>query len=545
LAKPLWHPSKDLSGGEMQRMAIAGVVAMQPQLLLLDEPTSMLDAHSAASVRETVRVEVEARKQTLIVVEHRFEHWLPLVDRVLVLNHDGELILDGEPNAVINGNRRELIELGLWLPGMPAPEPKLIDLGVRARGALTVLTGKSGAGKTTELKRRLADDPLTKTIMTGAGYVPQQAELTIIGNTVFESANLTAKLAAQGHGIEQTEPKRHTEYLLSVLGVADLSEANPYEISGGEQRRVAMATALAHWPLVLYLDEPTVGQDRDSWSAIVGAILSARAAGVKITLATHDPDLIAYADEVIEISPEVFEVAEPQKPVVSGLAVMITPLLLLIGSMAVTSVARGVSTLLVALVSGLILAGFGLKVQQPKVLVPGLVGIASIGFSNWYLSAALAPESGAIAAMRVAVFVLPGILLATQLRAIPFGDQLGQVLRLPARPVVAASAAMQKLVGLLDLWHELRFIHELRGLRIGRGPVARVKEFTRLVFALLLQAIRGAGITAVAMDARGFSRRAESASGKRTWAEAPQRGSLDWLVLGLAALVSVAPIFLV
>ena len=545
LDKPLWHPSTDLSGGEMQRMALAGVVAMQPNLLLLDEPTSMLDAYSAAVVRDSVRAELEARRQTLIVVEHRFESWLPLVERVLVLNRDGELILDGAPDSIIKGHRAELIELGLWLPGMPAPEPQVIDLGIRTRGTLTVLTGRSGAGKTTELKRRLAADPLAKTILTGAGYVPQQAELTIIGNTVIDSANLTAKLAAGGLGVNESEAKRHTQFLLRALGVAELETANPYEISGGEQRRVAMATALAHWPMVLYLDEPTVGQDRDSWAAVVGAILSARAAGVKITLATHDPDLIAHADEVIEISPEVLPPVEPAKPLVSGLVAMIAPLLLLIGSMSVTSIARGLVALGLAAAAGVLLAGLGFKVKQPKVLIPGIIGIASIGISNWYLSADLAAETGVIAAMRVALLVLPGILLATQLRAIPFGDQLGQILRLPPRPVVAASASMQRVTGLLRLWGELRFIHELRGLRIGRGPVARVEEFARLVFALLLQAIRGAGTTAVAMDARGFSRRSETAAGNRTWAQAPQRGKLDWVVLVLAAIAAIAPLVLV
>lgn len=101
---------------------------------------------------------------------------------------------------------------------------------------------------------------------------------------------------------------------------------------------------------------------------------------------------------------------------------------------------------------------------------------------------------------------------------------------------------MQKVAGLLDLWRELRFIHEIRGLRMGRGLVARAQQFARLVFALLLQAIRGAGTTAVAMDARGFSRRANAESGRRTWAEGPQRGKLDWLVLGLAVVTALAPL---
>ena len=131
------------------------------------------------------------------------------------------------------------------------------------------------------------------------------------------------------------------------------------------------------------------------------------------------------------------------------------------------------------------------------------------------------------------------LLLATQLRPIPLGDQLGQSLRLPARPVVAAVAAMQRIESLLGLWSELRFIHSIRGLSIGNTPWMRVSEFSRMVFALLIQAIRGAAVMAVAMNSRGFS--AGRRGSKRTWAEPPKRGRLDWLVLGLSAIAAAAP----
>ena len=155
LAKPLAHPSTDLSGGEMQRMAFAGVLAMRPNLILLDEPTSMLDPVSAASVRAAVRERVSKTKATMIVIEHEFAEWLPLVERILVLNHSGELIFDGEPGHILSKNQDELQELGLWLPNLRAPEAAPVELGSNSGGRITVLTGASGAGKTTELKRRL------------------------------------------------------------------------------------------------------------------------------------------------------------------------------------------------------------------------------------------------------------------------------------------------------------------------------------------------------------------------------------------------------
>jgi energy-coupling factor transport system ATP-binding protein len=538
LKLPLERPSVDLSGGEMQRMAFAGVVAASPKLLLLDEPTSMLDAESAESVRRSVEQQLRQTEATLLVVEHRFEGWLPLVNRMLVLNQQGQLILDGEPAALIREHSEQLLQLGIWVPGMTDPEVPELNFGDFDRGRITVLTGASGAGKTTELKRRMRDDPYSASIQLGAGYVPQQAELTIIGSTVFESAHFTAKRAAIGLGIAADFAIARTWAALKALGVDHLADKNPYEISGGEQRRVALATALAAHPMSLYLDEPTVGQDRESWSAIVGAIRGARRAGIKVTIATHDQAIVKLADEVVEIVPSSTQSQSSQqlKPLISGLAILIAPLLLLLGSMAITNVTKGLFGLSLLTVATLLLFAGGFRFHRPKAFIPGLIGIASIGLSNWYLSPALNPQTGITAALRVAMFVLPGIALAVELRPIALGDQLGQVLRLPARPVVAAVGAMQRMGAQIAMWQELRFIHKIRGHLPGRGPINRARYFGQLVFAQLVRAIRSAGTTAVAMDARGFSRRPVNA--RRTWALAAKRAKLDAIVLVSAAVIA-------
>lgn len=538
LAKSLEHPSTDLSGGEMQRMAFAGVVVSKPDLLLLDEPTSMLDPESALAVRESVRKHLEATGATLLVVEHRFEDWLPLVDRLLVLNDQGQLILDGEPHAILRDHPKQLVELGIWVPGQKSPEPLALDFGRFESGRITALTGRSGAGKTTELKRRMREDPYSSSIQLGAGYLPQQAELTILGNTVFESAHYTAKRAAEGLGVDAFEAEEHTRAVLQGLRVGHLLDKNPYEVSGGEQRRVALATALAQRPQSLYLDEPTVGQDRDSWAAIVGAILAARKAGIKVTIATHDQALIELADTVTRIEPKLEAPKAPEAPALSGLAIFAAPLILLAGSMAITSVAKGLIALASIGLSAAMLLALGFRFGTLKTLAPGLVGVASIGLSNWYLSETMNPITGLTAALRVATFILPGIVLAAALKPIPLGDQLGQVLRLPARPVVAALSAMQRLKAQLDLWDELRFIHRLRGVDSGRGPIGRLRQFSQLVFAQLVQSIRSAGTTAVAMDSRGFSRIPDS--GKRTWAKPPIWGRLDGFALGAAVVTALS-----
>ena len=520
LAKPLEHPSTDLSGGEMQRMAFAGVLAMRPKLILLDEPTSMLDQLSAASVRTAVSEQVSKTSATMIVVEHEFAEWLPLVERMLVLNQNGELILDGEPNQIIAQHRDELLRLGLWLPNLEAPAPALIDLGNASGGRITVLTGASGAGKTTELKKRLSNAVSKRTASkssTVIGYLPQQSELTFVGDSI----------------IEATEQ-------LTKLGISHLVGRNPYEISGGEQRRLALANALSNHPAELFLDEPTVGQDRGAWSEIIGAIIAAKSAGTKLTIATHDPRLIEIADDIVEIRPDLSatEAIENQPAPVSALAILGAPILLLLGSMRVTSISAGLAMLAALAVAAAILGIAGYRIKSYMPLIPGLIAVASIGLSNWYLSVDLKPETGLVAAMRVAAFVFPGILLASGLRPIAMGDQLVQWLRLPARPVVAAVAAMQRLKNLIATWDELRLIHDLKVRRREPGMVARMSVWFGLVFGLLVQSIRSAGSAAVAMDSRGFS---SASMRNRTWAKNAVWGRLDWLVLLLALVAATAP----
>ena len=549
--KPLQSSSTDLSGGEMQRVALAGVLALQAGLLLLDEPTSMLDIESAKSVRSAVLSALSKEGQTLILAEHRFDDWLRDMDRILVLSSKGELLFDGPPIEVLEAHRTKLLELGIWIPGEPAPIPESAITPPRnsaegsAKGSITVLTGNSGAGKTTLLKQMLRSDPAAKTILDGVGFVPQQPELTVVGDSVFESANFTARLAAKGLGIDAAESDAHTHQLLKDLGLNELEEQNPYEISGGEQRRLAVATAFSHYPRSAYLDEPTVGQDREAWSAIVGSIIAARDAGTQIVIASHDEDLISLADEVVKIVPEISSPVTPKPALVSGFAIIASPLILLVGSMGITTVRAGLTSILAWAAFWIAFSLFGLKLKiglkfkAPKIMIAPIIGVLSIGLSNWYLSAGFALESGMTAALRVASFVFPGVLLASKLRPYRLGDQLAQTLRLPTRPVIAAMVAMERISFFTGMWSEIRFIQGIRGVTIHKGLVSRVRSSVLITFAMLIQAIRGAGTTAVAMDARGFS--AEQMTERRTWAEPAKFGRLDLPVIIASVLVSSLP----
>ncbi|GAA2073551.1 ATP-binding cassette domain-containing protein [Aeromicrobium halocynthiae] len=339
------HPTDALSGGELQRLALAGALAMRPGLLLLDEPTSMLDAVNAASVRAAVTDVVEATGATLLVVEHRIEPWLEVVDRVVVLGRDGSVRADTDPQAFVREWRDALGDLGVWMPGLPAPAPQVLpddlvrpaepaepiavrDLAVTlvrrsvqgsvrttalqgldadlAPGRLHAVTGPSGAGKSTLVSVLAGLQEPTRGTAGGrheltsaalarcSAWVPQQPEHGILSRTVAEEVALTA--TATGRAVD-------VEAVLDHLGLTALAGSHPYRLSGGEQRRLALASALAHRPGTVLLDEPTVGQDRTTWAAVAGWAVSAAEAGALVATATHDADLVALADDVLPLAP--------------------------------------------------------------------------------------------------------------------------------------------------------------------------------------------------------------------------------------------------
>jgi energy-coupling factor transporter ATP-binding protein EcfA2 len=336
LRLPLRTPTSHLSGGQKQRLALAGVLAMRPGIVLLDEPTANLDPEGVAEVREAVGRLVERTGATLVVVEHRTAVWADLVDRVVVLEPGAGVRSDGPPVEVLVEEGERLARSGVWVPGgtpllpvLPAapvgdtllrgerlvvgrdrrPVLALADPVEVAQGAALAVTGPNGSGKST-LALALAGllPPLAGSLAAApalaAGADPSpirwsSRELLSRIGTVFQNpehqflaSDVAAELAVgpRALGLPPAAVDVRVGELLDRLGLAALASANPFTLSGGEKRRLSVATALATRPRLLVLDEPTFGQDPGTWRELVLLLRELLGEGIGLVAVTHDAD---------------------------------------------------------------------------------------------------------------------------------------------------------------------------------------------------------------------------------------------------------------
>jgi energy-coupling factor transporter ATP-binding protein EcfA2 len=337
-----------LSGGEQQRLALAGALVGRPGLLVLDEPTANLDPAGAAAVRETVRRVLDDSGATLLLVEHRVEEALDLVDRVVVLAPGGGLIADGPPEAVFRESGDALAAQGVWVPGAHdrlgglrrttsagAGGPVLTGRGLslthpgagRATleavdaelrcGQAVALTGRNGAGKTTlamvlaglvrpdrgDVRMTGTDRPLhrwrARDLVRRVGTVFQDPEHQFVTNRVEDELALGPRRV----GAPDADIAARVGELLERLRLSHLAVANPYTLSGGEKRRLSVATALATAPDVLVLDEPTFGQDARTWHELLELCRELRDEGRALLTVTHDEAFVhALADRRMVLS---------------------------------------------------------------------------------------------------------------------------------------------------------------------------------------------------------------------------------------------------
>ena len=639
LSVPLDHSTTELSGGQKQRLALASILAMGPGLLLLDEPTANLDPSGVAEVRAAVEKVVERTGATVVVVEHRVDVWASLVDRVIVVA-DGAIAADGPLDEVLAQQGEALRERGIWLPGDdvaaevgPAPEvapassdatpiARVTDLTIGydasapvrsgidvtiERGVSTCIVGANGAGKSTfaltlagllpplegavevETSDGTAGDPhewSSKQLLGRMSMVFQEPEYQFLAATVAEELAIGPRAA----GMTDEEIAPLVDEHLEALGLTKLARANPMTLSGGEKRRLSVATALISAPELLILDEPTFGQDRGTWLGLVRLLRAALERGVTLVSITHDPAFVAAmgqrvidlgqvgsrgaaladcADEAEATSPDRADSEGPRverkempassrgaragerrgmrgllartNPVARVLALFVatTPLLATIDPVS-AGVALALELALIPL-SGVSARSFFLKATPLLVAAP--LGALSMllyavpgGTVYWQLGPAAISEHSIWLAIgigiRMCAIVIPAIALLDRIDPTDMGDGLAQIVRLPARPVLASLAGARMTALMAADWKALERARRARGV----GDASRIRSFLRGAFSLLVFALRRSGKLATTMEARGFG-----AEGTRTWARVSRLRVSDAVLMAVAvALPAIA-----
>ena len=294
-----------LSGGERQRVAVAAVLAGEPEILALDEPTSQLDQAGAALLASVIS-EAAAAGRCVVVAEHRSGR-LPVPDRLVHLDR-GRIVGAAPGEAAAGAARRSRPGVPgsghpMWsltaVSAGPGDVPVLdgVDLA-GASGEVVALVGANGSGKTT-LLRVVAGllRPLSGRALRRGGrvaYLPQDPGSLLHRRSVAAEVRQTLRWSASS---EDPGP------LLATLGLDDLLERDPRDLSGGQRQRAALAAVLAGAPSLVLLDEPTRGMDAAARAALISVVSALADAGTAVVLATHDPDLAwAVSDRVVQVA---------------------------------------------------------------------------------------------------------------------------------------------------------------------------------------------------------------------------------------------------
>lgn len=342
----------ELSGGQKQLLNLAAIMAMQPSVLILDEPTSQLDPIAAGEFLATVGRINRELGTTVLLTEHRLGEVFPLSDRVLVMDR-GKLLCDGAPREVGEQLRRKGHSMFLAMPApmriwaavpnamecpvtvrdgrdwlrryaeshalrgtlpkkaaAPEGEPVLIlrdvwfkyeknlpdvirglTLTVR-KGEFLALLGGNGTGKTTALSLMagLRKSYRGTVVASGRiGVLPQNPQTLFVKKTVREDLGEILRESR----LTREERERKIGYVARLCRLEELLERHPYDLSGGEQQRAALAKVLLLRPEILLLDEPTKGLDAEFKQTFAEILETLIREGVSIVMVSHDIEFCA------------------------------------------------------------------------------------------------------------------------------------------------------------------------------------------------------------------------------------------------------------
>jgi len=363
----------ELSGGQKQRLAIASILAMRPDILVLDEPTSFLDPLGAIRIFNVLETLNREHGMTVILIEHRVDLASQYADRV-ILFADGRILRTGTPEEVFKLEEtrltgvgipkilelsRRLNQRGLSFKPLPLSPDSFIEqlerniprMGIRRheravnqdlegftgehsqspiiqvenvsyaypsgvqalreisltihKGEFVAIMGENGAGKTTLVKHFNGLLRPQEGSITVDGVDVSQVSVASLARKVglvfqnpddqlfSENVESEISFALNNFGFEKEVVEKRVGWALNLLGIERYRKSSPFILSGGERKRVALASVLAWDPDIVVLDEPTIGQDYAQKERLRHFLMQLRIQGKTTIIVTHDVEFVA------------------------------------------------------------------------------------------------------------------------------------------------------------------------------------------------------------------------------------------------------------
>lgn len=330
-------PILELSQGMKQRLALASVLLMEPEVLFLDEPSALLDPEGTEQIWSSIQA--VTAEQTVVIVEHKIEQIANWIDRVVLFTDDGKILADGPPHTIFSDFKDELIQYGIWYPGVwddylssdeyltlacnrsstrtfevlhaetfcgyRSKNPVIqVECASIAQGSWIAILGENGSGKSSLLLSLMQllkttgsltvnGQPIVQkkrrhSLPAGLSLVFQNPELQFVTNSITE------ELMVSLQGVQAVKAEQHAEEMMELFNLPNSGNRHPYQLSIGQKRRLSVATALTSSTDILLLDEPTFGQDARNTFLMLEKLESLRKDGMTIVMVTHDLEIASH-----------------------------------------------------------------------------------------------------------------------------------------------------------------------------------------------------------------------------------------------------------
>lgn len=309
LSKLLHRKVNSLSGGEKQKINLLAILLLEPEVLLLDEPTAFLDPKSANQIMQIVAEYIQDK--TVIIIEHNLHYVQNLVSRSIYIDENGQIItqsleeinwqqqLPEQKCKQHNSGQANLILDIKQLNYSYNTERKLlnkIDLQVHTGEVISIL-GENGAGKSTLLKLIAGIIPSTQMI-----YWQQQDIAKFKKIQLWEEISLLWQNPETHFLFNRVAEEVNQTQVLDNFNLSNQANQNPFTLSEGQKRRLSLAIALSNQPQLILLDEPSFGQDFANKLRLIEYINQLAVNGMSFIIISHDLNFVnAISQKIYEL----------------------------------------------------------------------------------------------------------------------------------------------------------------------------------------------------------------------------------------------------